>query len=119
MTLRVIFYSESVYLFFLIAIYDARGHPDVKGHKREEDDVSMEFLETFDLQHMLSNKGKDKRVTLDEFVSYYEIVNCVIDDDKQFETMLTNCFRVYPSASKSDVSETSSRPQTKGFGGKF
>lgn len=38
---------------FCLDLYNAKQHPDVKTGKKTEDDVLMEFLETFEQHHSL------------------------------------------------------------------
>jgi calcyphosin len=37
--------------------YNAKMHPDVKSGKKTEDDVLMEFLDTFELHYSFSHEG--------------------------------------------------------------
>ena len=62
--------------------YNARNHPDVRSGKKTEDEVLMEFLETFEM-HYNVKKGyqADGRVTKEEFIEYYNNISCSIDND--------------------------------------
>jgi len=74
-------------------LYNAKQHPDVKTGKKTEDDILMEFLETFEQHHATMTKtAKDKRVSLNEFIEYYNNISCSIDDDRYFEMMMNNCW---------------------------
>lgn len=55
----------------------------------------FEFLDTFELHHVqdVSNK-RDGRVTKDEWIEYYNNVSMSIDDDRYFELMMTNAWKL-------------------------
>lgn len=75
--------------------YNARMHPDVKQGKRTEDEVLMEFLETFEQHHnQVSGEHADHIITKEEWSEYYENVSMSIDDDKYFELMMNNCWKM-------------------------
>ena len=77
-------------------VYTARLHPDVKSGKKSEDEVLGEFLETFEVHHGLHAKGpRDHEVTQKEFIEYYNHVSASIDDDKYFELMMINGYKLY------------------------
>jgi len=66
-------------------IYNASKHPDVVQGKKSEEQILMEFLETFEAHHNLRhNQTRDARVTLDEFLEYYTNISVSIDNDEYF-----------------------------------
>lgn len=76
-------------------VYNGRHHPDVKSGKKTEDQILNEFLETFETHHNgISNEEADYVVTREEWQEYYENVSMSIDDDKYFELMMNNCWRI-------------------------
>lgn len=76
-------------------VYNAKMHPDVKAGKKTEDDVFMEYLETFETHHaMMSGNNKNSEVNMDEWIEYYNSVSMSIDDDAYFEVMMNNCWRM-------------------------
>ena len=76
-------------------VYNARNHPDVKAGKKTEDEVLLEFMETFEEEHnYLNGNDADGKVTLEEFIEYYENVSMSIDDDAYFELMMNNAWRM-------------------------
>lgn len=82
-------------------VYDARGHPDVKSGKKTEDEILGEFLETFETHHNISDLSqRDRSVTKDEFEEYYNNVSASVDDDKYFELMITNAWKLGQQAPK-------------------
>jgi len=61
----------------------------------------MEFLETFESHHNAqSGDSPDYIITRDEFVEYYQNVSNSIDDDKYFEVMMNNCWRMNDNTTK-------------------
>ena len=69
--------------------YNAKDHPDVKSGKKTEDEILIDFLETFDVHRSMSSgdensKSGDGKVTLNEFMDYYSNVSASIDDDQYF-----------------------------------
>jgi Ca2+-binding EF-hand superfamily protein len=75
--------------------YNARGHPDVRSGKKSEEDILMEFLDTFEVHHsLLTGDRGDRRITREEFEEYYNHVSASIDDDAYFELMMTNTWKL-------------------------
>jgi len=81
----------------LRGLYSAKQHPDVKSGKKTEDQVLMEFLDTFEQHHAIHTndfKGRDGRVTLQEFLEYYNNISSSIDDDRYFELMIKTAWKI-------------------------
>jgi Ca2+-binding EF-hand superfamily protein len=75
--------------------YNAKFHPEVKAGKKTEDEVFLEFLETFEQHYdMMAGTTKDGIIQLDEWIEYYENVSMSIDDDAYFELMMNNCWKM-------------------------
>jgi len=75
--------------------YSAANHPDVKNGRRTEDEILMEFLDTFELHHWMRHQSaKDSFVTLEEFIEYYNNISCSIDNDETFELMINNSWNL-------------------------
>ena len=72
-------------------LYNASCSPDVKSGKKTEDEVLMEFIETFEATYnYLNGQEGDGKITIEEFMEYYENVSMSIDDDgKSF--ILNSC----------------------------
>ena len=81
-------------------LYNAKQHPDVKLGKKTEDEVFIEFMDTFELHYSLRYPGTrgDKQVTFEEFVEYYNNVSMSIEDDRYFELMMTNAWNLNSAA---------------------
>jgi len=76
-------------------VYNAKHHPDVKQGKKTEEEVLVEFLDTFEMHHNIQSGGRgDHRVTEEEWMEYYNNISASIDDDKYFELMMTNTWKL-------------------------
>jgi len=75
--------------------YNAKNHPDVKLGKKTEEEILSEFLDTFELAYSLQHPGsKDRKITFEEFLEYYNNVSMSIEDDRYFELMITNAWNL-------------------------
>ena len=77
-------------------IYNCKNHPDVKSGRKTEEDVYGEFIETFEMHHGTTKGRRDKRVTREEFLEYYNNISCSIDSDEYFEVMMNNAWKLTP-----------------------
>lgn len=77
--------------------YNAKHHPDVKSGKKTEDEILMEFLDTFE-DHFCDMKGnedsRDGKITMPEWLEYYNNVSMSIDNDEYFTLMMTNAWKL-------------------------
>ena len=80
--------------------YNAKKDPDVKSGKKTEEDVYTEFVESFQMNHDNRVGPRNKRVTLDEFLDYYNFVSMGIEDDLSFITNIQNAWKINPYYSK-------------------
>lgn len=94
----------------LKGVYNAKFHPDVKLGKKTEEEVLIEFLDTFEMHYSLLHPGSrgDKKITFDEFIEYYNNVSMSIEDDRYFELMMTNAWNLNNQA-----------PAKKGWGADY
>ena len=75
--------------------YNAKQHPDVIQGKKTEEEVLMEFLETFESHHnVMMNKPADYSVTMEEFEEYYANIAASCPNDEYFELMMTNAWKL-------------------------
>ena len=75
--------------------YNAKFHPDVKAGKKTEDDVLMEFLDTFEIHYSFSHENtRDGKIDMEEWIEYYNNVSMSIDDDKYFEVMMNSTWNL-------------------------
>jgi len=74
-------------------VYNAKKHPDVINGKKTEDEILGEFLDTFEAHYAMNHEGsRDGKITLDEWMEYYNNVSMSIDDDKYFELMMNSAW---------------------------
>ena len=79
----------------ITGVYTAKTHPDVVSGKKTEQQILLEFLETFETAHnMRNNTAPDHIVTKEEFEEYYNNVSASIDDDEYFALMMTNAWNL-------------------------
>lgn len=75
-------------------LYNARKHPDVMMGKRSEDDVLYEFLDTFEAHYSIKHpESRDRKITVPEWLEYYNCISCNIDSDEYFELMMNNAYK--------------------------
>jgi Ca2+-binding EF-hand superfamily protein len=75
--------------------YSAKRHPDVVQGKKSEEQILMDFIETFETHHNLRTRStRDAKVTLEEFVEYYANVSVSIDSDEYFQVMMKNSWNI-------------------------
>ena len=75
-------------------VFNVKNNPDVRNGLKTEEEVYGEFIETFEMHHNIKKGSRDRRVTKEEFIEYYNNVSCSIDDDKYFEAMMTNAWKL-------------------------
>ena len=88
----------------LKGVYNGKKHPDVIQGKKTEEEVLGEFLDTFELHYSLNVKylllifqhegSRDRNITMDEWVEYYNNVSMSIDEDKYFELMMNSAWNL-------------------------
>ena len=79
----------------LKGVYNATKHPDVIQGKKTEDQVLMEFLETFETHHNIrNNDAPDHIVTKEEFIEYYNNISSSMDNDEHFVLMMNNAWKI-------------------------
>ena len=76
--------------------YNAKLHPEVQSGKKTEEEVLAEFLDTFEYQFSLLNEGKTKdgKITMEEFLEYYNNISMSIKDDEYFEEMIKGVYNL-------------------------
>jgi len=69
--------------------YSAKGHPDVKSGKKTEEEVLLEFIETFEVGGVV-----DGTITKDEFIHYYKHISASIDEDAYYVLMMNSAWKM-------------------------
>ena len=93
--------------------YNAKNNPDVKSGKKTEEEVYTEFIETFQMNHDNRVGPRNKRVTLEEFLDYYNFVSMGIEDDDYFVTMIQNEWKINPYYSKVSNPQNEEKDENK------
>ncbi len=76
-------------------VYKTDKHPEVIAGRKTEDQVLMEFLETFEAHHnMKHGRNHDSVVDLEEWTEYYSNINASIDNDEYFALMMNNSWNL-------------------------
>ena len=68
--------------------YDVSFHPKFKSGEMSKNDILNEFMAQWD------TVTKDGKVTLEEFIEYYNDVSASIDEDDYFELMMRNAWHI-------------------------
>ena len=85
-----------IYLDDIRDTYNAKMHPDVLTGKKTEDEVLAEFLDTFEYQFNLLSDEKENegKISLEEFLEYYNNISVGIKDDDYFEEMIKSVYNL-------------------------
>jgi len=73
--------------------YNASKHPEVLSGKKTEQEKLSEFLDSIDYHFNLLNQNRvegDEKVSLEEFLDYYNIISFLIEKDEDFNEMMCN-----------------------------
>ena len=101
-------------------VYNASKHPDVIQGKKTEDQILMEFLETFETHHSCrNNNAPDHIVTKEEFIEYYNNISSSCPNDEYFELMMNNAWKINEgdrTYGKAWANEAASKPGAGSFG---
>ena len=76
--------------------YNAKNDKDVKSGEKTEEEVYTDFVDTFQMNHDNRVGPRNKRVTLDEFLDYYNYVSMGIEDDSYFINLIQNSWKLNP-----------------------
>jgi hypothetical protein len=88
-------------------VYNAKKHPDVIQGKKTEEEVLSEFLDTFEAHYAITHENsRDGKISIDEWVEYYNNVSMSIDGDDYFKAMMNSAWNL-----------DGSRVTKKGWGG--
>ena len=86
--------SGKIELNEIKSLYNVKNHKDVLSGKKTEEDLYNEFIETFETHHNLKKGFKDKRVSKEEFLEYYDNISMTIDDDDLFISLISNAWKL-------------------------
>ena len=80
--------------------FNAKNDKDVRSGDKTEEEVYTEFVDTFQMNHDNRVGPRNKRVTLEEFLDYYNYVSMGIEEDKDFIILIQNSWKINPYYSK-------------------
>lgn len=86
--------------------YNATMHPEVRSGKKTEDQVLNEFMDTFELHLSLATGSKaqdDDKISLEEFMEYYNNISISIDNDSYFDLMISNAWGLEGSSNPASM----------------
>ena len=86
--------SGKIELNEIKSLYNVKNHKDVLSGKKTEEDLYNEFIETFEMHHNLKKGFKEKRVSKEEFLEYYNNISMSIDDDDLFINLISNAWKL-------------------------
>ena len=86
--------SGKIELSEIKSLYNVKNHKDVLSGKKTEEDLYNEFIETFEMHHNLKKGFKEKRVSKEEFLEYYNNISMSIDDDDLFINLISNAWKL-------------------------
>lgn len=74
-------------------MYNAEEHPAAKSRQKSSDQVYYEFIESINTYTQAMKGGSNKeKISLDEWLEYYNNLSASIDKDNYFMDMLNNCW---------------------------
>ena len=76
--------------------FNPKLHPSVLAGKKNEEEILAEFLDDFEYQFSLlkEEKNKDGKITLDEFLDFYNNISFSIKDDDYFEEIIIGVYNL-------------------------
>ena len=90
--------SDKVPLNLIKKKFKSNKHPDVLNGLRKEEDITLEFLDCFNINYMIlnldskdSNKNNNQKfVDFETFANFYEYVSFIYPNDKEFENIINS-----------------------------
>ncbi|KAJ1450969.1 hypothetical protein M885DRAFT_621234 [Pelagophyceae sp. CCMP2097] len=101
----------------VVDAYDSSRHPAVTAGLRDSDDVSREFLDTFDVGGL-----REGYVARSEFEEYYSNVSAGVDNDDYFDLVVRNAWHLNadgPADPRGDADAPSQRAASNTFRSTF
>jgi len=90
--------SDKVPLNLIKKKFKSNKHPDVLNGLRKEEDITLEFLDCFNINYMILNldskdsneNNNQKFVDFETFANFYEYVSFIYPNDKEFENIINS-----------------------------
>lgn len=86
--------NEKIEISVLKKNFHSTNHPDVKSGKKSEQFIQCEFEETLESYCNLYGIQLDKEITKQKFIDYYNYVSATIEEDKEFEEIITSIWNL-------------------------
>ena len=84
--------NDNIYIDTIKKKYNPKGNPLVKKGIKNEEEISTEFLDCFELNYNLLTAVENQNVTnvvsFEEFANFYEYVSFLYEDDNEFVQMV-------------------------------
>ena len=84
--------DDNIFIDTIKKKYNPKGNPLVKSGKKNEEEISTEFLDCFELNYNLltavDNQNVTNLVSFEEFANFYEYVSFLYDNDDDFVEMV-------------------------------
>ena len=84
--------NDNIYIDTIKKKYNPKGNPLVKKGIKNEEEISTEFLDCFELNYNLlttaENPETSNMVSFEEFANFYEYVSFLYDNDVEFCKMV-------------------------------
>ncbi|CAD8075605.1 unnamed protein product [Paramecium primaurelia] len=77
-----------------------RNHPDLKNGKKSDDEIIQDFFEPLQLLHNINGGFGHENITKEELLEFFSNYSASIPDDKYFEQIIVNVFRLLQDGSK-------------------
>ncbi|MCQ2821061.1 MAG: EF-hand domain-containing protein [archaeon] len=72
--------------------FNCKSHIDVLSGQKTEEEVFNEFLKSFEMHHEFKKGLRDKRLSREEFIEYYDNISMSYDDDNEFIEMIKSAW---------------------------
>ena len=76
--------------------FDAKKHPEVISGKKTEEEILLEFIDSFQINNYILNYGNNNEnniIDFEIFANFYEYVSFLYDNDKDFISLVENSWR--------------------------
>ena len=84
--------NDNIFIETIKKKYNPKGNPLVKSGKKNEEEITTEFLDCFELNYNLLTAVENQNVTnvvsFEEFANFYEYVSFLYEDDDEFVQMV-------------------------------
>ena len=75
--------------------FDAKNHPEVISGKKTEEEILLEFIDSFQINNYILNYGNNNEnniIDFEIFANFYEYVAFVYENDNEFKNIVNSTF---------------------------